>query len=53
MKIPACQALFGSVRGRQIQDAIEEDTGRPCPCAQGLSCPLLASPKLEPLPHAS
>lgn len=45
-----CQALFGMSRGAQIQQAIEEDTGQPCPCRRGLVCPLVPSAELEPLP---
>jgi hypothetical protein len=47
-----CYILFGSERGAQIQAAVEEDTGAPCPCAQGRGCVLL-SDELEPLADAS
>jgi len=39
-----CQALFGIERGNQIVAAVEEDLGGPCPCKQGLVCPLLGEP---------
>lgn len=50
-----CQALFGIARGSQIIAAVEADTGAPCPCRQGLACPLMPadrSAELEPFAHA-
>jgi hypothetical protein len=45
-----CQAMFGMTRGAQIERAIVEDTGSPCPCRQGRVCPLvgLFLPEFEP-----
>ena len=45
-----CEVLFSSERAQAVQDLIEGATGRPCPCKQGKTCPLL--PRLE-TPEAS
>lgn len=50
-----CEALFGLERGAQIQAAVAEDTGQPCPCSQGRACPLMGfapSVELEALAHS-
>lgn len=35
-----CERQFGLTRGTQIRESIEQATGEPCPCDQGLICPL-------------
>lgn len=35
-----CEAAFGLVRGREIQQLVEDSTGEACPCKQGRPCPL-------------
>lgn len=35
-----CEWLFGEKRGGEIQTLVESSTGEPCPCKQGLGCPL-------------
>ena len=37
-----CEVLFNSEQALHIQQLIETATGRPCPCKQGRTCPLLA-----------
>lgn len=44
-----CEVLFGKVVGAQAQAMIEAATGGPCPCVQGLRCPLLPAPESPPL----
>jgi hypothetical protein len=45
-----CEVLFSSERAQAVQDLIEGATGKPCPCKQGKTCPLL--PRAEK-PEAS
>ena len=40
-----CEVLFSSKRAQAVQNLIEGATGKPCPCKQGMTCPLL--PKVE------
>lgn len=35
-----CEVAMGLIRGREIQELVEESTGRPCPCRLGHACPL-------------
>jgi hypothetical protein len=41
MPLLPCQAMFGLARGDQIIEMVEAATGGPCPCIQGLTCPLM------------
>jgi hypothetical protein len=45
-----CEVLFSSERAQAVQNLIEGATGKPCPCKQGKTCPLL--PRVEK-PEAS
>jgi len=36
-----CEVLFTQEQGRAMMDMVERITGKPCPCAEGKSCPLL------------
>jgi hypothetical protein len=36
-----CEVLFSSERAQAVQELIEGATGKPCPCKQGMACPLL------------
>lgn len=42
-----CEVLFGTDRGRAVQELVEGATGQLCPCKQGLTCPLLV-PEEDP-----
>jgi hypothetical protein len=33
---------MGLIRGLEIRKLVEDATGAPCPCKQGLPCPLAA-----------
>lgn len=48
-----CQAMYGIERGDRIIAVLEEATGEPCPCKQGVVCPLMPadSVELEPVTH--
>lgn len=35
-----CESKFGLVRGREIQQLIQDATGQNCPCVEGRPCPL-------------
>ena len=48
-----CVALLGTRRAAQLEAAIEEDTGLPCPCRLGEECPLIAGLVLTPKPVAA
>jgi hypothetical protein len=36
-----CEILFEREQAQAMQDLIEGATGKPCPCKNGVACPLL------------
>jgi hypothetical protein len=43
----ACEELFGEDIGRRIQGFVEGAVGGPCPCKQGLGCPMVPTGRTE------
>lgn len=42
-----CETIYGRARGAQLVELVERCTGEPCPCKQGLACPLMPSDSVE------
>lgn len=40
-----CETIYGRERGLELVAVVERCTGGPCPCKQGMACPLM--PKVE------
>ena len=40
-----CKEKMGEVRGSAIVELVERVTGEPCPCKQGVPCPLMPKPR--------
>lgn len=36
-----CEVIYGCERGRAMVALLETATGQPCPCKQGIPCPLM------------
>ena len=48
METLPCKVLFGETRGDEVIELVERVTGGPCPCRQGLPCPLLPNDPAGP-----
>jgi hypothetical protein len=47
-----CEVIYGCERGRAMVALLETATGQPCPCKQGIPCPLMPSGSLQLVEHA-
>ena len=48
-----CEIVMPEEMAAQVQRTVEAATGEPCPCKQGLACPLLSGELFERVPLAS
>lgn len=45
----ACEAIYGGQHADNIERLVSLATGSPCPCKQGLTCPLTDEEGFSPL----
>lgn len=52
--LQVCEVIYGCKRGAELSAFLEAAMGQPCPCKQGLPCPLMpAAEDLVPEPRQS
>lgn len=39
-----CELLWDVETADRLQEMVEQATGRPCPCMEGLKCPIVSDP---------
>jgi hypothetical protein len=48
--LQVCETIYGCERAAKLQAYIEGAMGQPCPCKQGLGCPMMPVDNLDETP---